>query len=70
MFAPAGTPSAIIDKLSGTIAASVKTPEVTRLLATQGAEPAGSTPAEFGRFVQHERERWLTVVREANIKVN
>ena len=70
MFAPAGTPSAIVDKLSKTIAASLKTPEVTRLLATQGAEPAGLTPAEFGRFVQHERERWLKVVREAKITIN
>jgi tripartite-type tricarboxylate transporter receptor subunit TctC len=70
MFAPAGTPRAIIEKLSATIAASLKTPEVTRLLAAQGAEPAGSTPAEFGRFVQQERERWLRVVREAKITVN
>ena len=70
MFAPAGTPPAIIDKLSRTIAASVNTPEVARMLAAQGAEPAGSTPAEFGRFVQQERERWLRVVREAKIAVN
>lgn len=70
MFAPAGTPGSIIDKLSSTIAVSVKTPEVTRLLETQGAEPAGTTPAEFGRFVRHERERWLKVVRDAKITVN
>ncbi|RPI42377.1 MAG: tripartite tricarboxylate transporter substrate binding protein [Betaproteobacteria bacterium] len=70
MFAPAGTPSAIIDKLSSAIATSLRTPEVTRLLEAQGAEPAGSTPAEFGRFVQHERERWLKVVRDAKITAN
>ena len=70
MFAPAGTPKAVIEKLSSAIAASVRTPEVTRLLEAQGAEPAGSSPAEFGRFVQHERERWLKVVRDAKITVN
>jgi tripartite-type tricarboxylate transporter receptor subunit TctC len=70
MFAPAGTPTAVIDKLSRTIAASVNTPDVARVLAAQGAEPAGSTPAEFGRFVQEERQRWLRVVREAKIAVN
>jgi tripartite-type tricarboxylate transporter receptor subunit TctC len=70
MFAPAGTPSAIIDKLSSTIAAKLRTPEVARLLEAQGAEPAGTTPAEFGRFVQSERERWLKVVRDANISAN
>jgi len=70
MFAPAGTPRAIIDKLSSAIAAAVRTPEVTRLLESQGAEPAGSTPAEFARFARHERERWLQVVRDAKISVN
>lgn len=70
MFAPAGTPRAILEKLSKTIAASLNTPEVTRLLEAQGAEPAGTTPVEFGRFVQQERERWLKVVRDAKITVN
>jgi tripartite-type tricarboxylate transporter receptor subunit TctC len=70
MFAPAGTPSAIIDKLSSTIAAKLRTADVTRLLEAQGAEPAGSTPAEFGRFVQQERSRWLKVVRDAKISAN
>lgn len=70
MFAPAGTPQAIIDKLSSAIAAKVRTPDVTRVLEAQGAEPAGSTPAEFGRYVQQERERWLKVVRDAKITAN
>jgi tripartite-type tricarboxylate transporter receptor subunit TctC len=60
----------VIDKLSSTIAAKLRTPEVTRLLEAQGAEPAGSTPAEFGRFVAQERARWLKVVRDANITAN
>jgi len=70
MFAPAGTPVAVIDKLSRAIATVVNTPEVTQMLEKQGAQPAGSTPAEFGRFVQHERERWLKVVRDARITAN
>ena len=67
MFAPTGTPSAVIEKLSRGIAAQLRTAEVTRLLDAQGAEPVGSTPAEFGRFVQKERSRWLEIVRYANI---
>lgn len=70
MFAPAGTPRAVIDKLSKGIAAVVRTPEATKLLEAQGAEPAGSTPEEFGRYVQKERERWLKVVRDAKITAN
>jgi tripartite-type tricarboxylate transporter receptor subunit TctC len=70
MFAPAGTPRAVIDKLSKSIAAVVRTPESAKLLEAQGAEPAGSTPEEFGRYVQQERERWLKVVRDAKITAN
>jgi tripartite-type tricarboxylate transporter receptor subunit TctC len=70
MFAPAGTPRSVIEKLSSTIAAKVRTPEVARVLETQGAEPAGSTPAEFARFVEKERERWLHVVKVAKISAN
>jgi len=70
MFAPTGTPKPIIEKLSGTIAAKLRTPDVARQLETQGAEPAGSTPAEFGRFVQQERARWLKIVRDAKISAH
>lgn len=70
MFAPGGTPKAVVDKLSSTIAAQLRTPEVARVLEAQGAEPAGSTPAEFGRFVQKERSRWLQVVHDAKITAN
>ena len=70
VFAPAGTPAVIISKLSSTLAASVNTPEVARLLEAQGAQPAGTTPAEFGRFLQQERERWLKIVRETKIVIN
>lgn len=70
VFAPAGTPAVILGKLSSTLAATVNTPEVTRLLEAQGAQPAGATPAEFGRFLQQERERWLKIVRETKIVMN
>lgn len=68
MFAPAGTPQAVIDKLSNAIAAAVKRPETVQLLARQGAEPAGLSAREFGAFVHAEREKWLRVVRDAGIK--
>ncbi len=70
MFAPGGTPAAIRAKLASTITASLRTPEVTRMLEAQGAEPVGTTPEEFGRFVRNERSRWLKVVHDANITAN
>ncbi len=70
VFAPAGTPRAITDKLGAAMTAAFNTPEVTRLLEAQGAQPASTSPAEFARFLQQERERWLRIVREAKITVN
>ena len=70
VFAPAGTPRAITDKLGATMTASFNTPEVTRLLEAQGAQPASTSPAEFARFLQQERERWLRIVHDAKITVN
>jgi len=70
MFAPAATPKPVIDKLSSTIAAKMRAPDIARQLEAQGAEPVGSTPAEFGRFVQQERARWLKIVRDAKISAH
>jgi tripartite-type tricarboxylate transporter receptor subunit TctC len=47
----------------------VRAPDVVPKLATQGAEPAGTTPAEFGKFLQSERTRWLQLAKEAKITV-
>jgi tripartite-type tricarboxylate transporter receptor subunit TctC len=67
VLAPAGTPPAILEKISRQIATIVRTPEATRVLAEQGADPAGLGPAEFGQFLARERDKWLRVAREAKI---
>ena len=63
IFAPAGTPGAVIAKLHGEIAAALKTPAVSERLTTLGAEPSGKGPDEFGRYVRAEIAKWAGVVK-------
>jgi tripartite-type tricarboxylate transporter receptor subunit TctC len=68
VFAPAGTPAAIINKLNAAIAAGLKTPEVTGRLTGLGADVAPTTPEEFGRIVRDEIQKWAKVVKASGAK--
>jgi tripartite-type tricarboxylate transporter receptor subunit TctC len=63
LFLPAGTPSPIIDKLAGEVAAILRDPAVAARYAELGATPVGSTPAELARLLRLEMARWAEVIR-------
>lgn len=67
VIAPAVTPQLIVDRLAAELRIVVGTPEVSRHLRELIAEPVGSTPPEFERFVELETEKWGQVIRRANI---
>ena len=67
-MAPAGTPNAIVQKLSLEINRILKQPEVIERLSADGSVAHGTTPDEFAAFIKAERERWGKVVKSANIK--
>jgi tripartite-type tricarboxylate transporter receptor subunit TctC len=67
LFAPAGTPKPIIDRLSTETRAALAVPEVRKLLVDLGAEPLGSTPETFAAYVNEEYERWGKLAKEADI---
>jgi tripartite-type tricarboxylate transporter receptor subunit TctC len=69
MLAPAGTPAAIISRLNAELVRTLKSPEVLKRLAPDGAEPVGSTPAQFGEHLAREIARWRKVVMDAGIPV-
>lgn len=69
LFAPAGTPEAIVSKLQTEVAAILQQPAVRERMAGMGATPIGSTPAEFRRFQQSEMKRWKEVVDSAQIRM-
>ena len=56
IWVPAGTPTAVIDKVSKDVARVLATPDLRAWVAQHGAEPMGMTRPEFTRFVQSEAE--------------
>ena len=66
--APKKTPSAIVDKLNSEIAAALADPKITARFADLGGTPLALTPAEFGKLLADETEKWAKVIQAANIK--
>jgi tripartite-type tricarboxylate transporter receptor subunit TctC len=70
LVAPAGTPTAIIDRVYRDTVKALDSTEMRARFFVQGLEPVGNSPAEFGRAMATERARWAKVVRERKIKAN
>ncbi|HEX5130233.1 MAG TPA: tripartite tricarboxylate transporter substrate binding protein, partial [Usitatibacter sp.] len=68
MFAPAGTPAEIVNRLNAEIQKIMQTPEVQQRLEAQGAKFIPTTPASFAQFQKAEAEKWGKAIREAGIK--
>ena len=68
IVAPSGTPPEVVNKLSAEVAAILKQPDTHERLSREGADPVGSLPQEFGRFMQSEIEKWRKVIRAAGIQ--
>lgn len=64
-WAPAGTPEPIVTKLSEHAAMALKTPQVRERYAAMGAEPVGSSPAEFAAYNVSEGKKWAEIVSKA-----
>jgi len=67
--APAGTPPGIVNLLSGELARAVKSPDVSKTLAEDGAEAVGSTPAQFQKLIADEVPRWRKIVKAAGMRM-
>jgi tripartite-type tricarboxylate transporter receptor subunit TctC len=70
LFVPAATPKPIIARLSSESIKVLKMPDVIERLSSQGAEPVGSTPEEFGAYVRSEIDKWANLVKVANMKAD
>jgi tripartite-type tricarboxylate transporter receptor subunit TctC len=66
--APKNTPTEIVDKLNREINAALAAPKQKARLADLGGLPMPMSPAEFGKFIADETEKWAKVIRAANIK--
>ena len=70
VFAPAGTPPAIIGRLSREIVRVVHLPDSVTQLARDGAEPVGNTPEEFSQWLPGEFAKWAKVAKAARLRID
>ena len=68
LFAPAGTPPAVVDRLGKEVRAVMESKDVKDFFAAQGFEVGATTPAEFTSFVGSEIKRWGEIVKAGNVK--
>ena len=67
--APKETPAPIIEMLNKAINAGLTDPKINQTIADWGETAFAGSPADFGRFIAAEHEKWGKVIREANIKL-
>ena len=70
LFAPAGTPPAVIERLNAEAVKAVQDPEVKAKLAEFGATAVGSTPGELAAHVQAELAKWAPVVKASGAQID
>jgi tripartite-type tricarboxylate transporter receptor subunit TctC len=68
VWAPAGTPGKVVDKLATDIAGAMSTPGLREWVAEHGADPLSMTQPEFARFVLSESESAARIIKDAGIK--
>ncbi len=70
VFAPAGTPDAIVQRLHQEIAKIMATPDMQARLKAMGMEPSAMSTAQVADFQKAEVAKWATVIKAANVKVD
>jgi tripartite-type tricarboxylate transporter receptor subunit TctC len=68
VFAPAGTPPAVVTQLNGALQKLLAAPDIRERFAGLGAEPLASTPEEFSAHIRSEMAKWSQLVKAADIK--
>jgi len=69
VVAPAGTPPAVIARLSAEFDRIVHEPDTAKQFAAIGGEPIGGSPATFAAFIRTEIPKWIRVAKEAGIRI-
>ena len=65
---PRGTPSELVHKLNKEIDAALADPKIKERFAALGATVIPGSPADYGKFIADETEKWAKVIRATNIK--
>lgn len=70
LYAPAGTPPAIVNKLNAELARIVAQPDTKTRIDGLGLEYTANTPEQFGAFQRNEQAKWARIVKDGNVKVD
>lgn len=70
LLAPAGTPGAIVERLSAEVIRANKSQDMRERYAAMGADPLHSTPQEFDAFIRSEMAKWEKVIRALSLRVD
>ncbi len=70
LFAPAGTPVPVVNRLNALVRQGLEQPESKAIMAAQGLDPTPSTPAEMAALVKSELAKWAKLIKAANIKAD
>ena len=69
LFAPAGTPADVVNRLNASVNTVLQQPEVQQRLAASGLEGQGGNASDFSRYVAEEAAKWQKVVGQTGVKL-
>ena len=67
-FGPKNLPKDVVSLLNGEITKAISTPEMKERMASEGLDPVGGPPSQFGDVLKRDVPKWTKVVKDANIK--
>jgi tripartite-type tricarboxylate transporter receptor subunit TctC len=70
LFAPAGTPQPVIDRIQQAVSTILRTPEIQKRFSDLGGQAGGNTAAEFDAFVRRQQVDWKQIVEAAKLSVD
>ncbi|MEK7876713.1 MAG: tripartite tricarboxylate transporter substrate binding protein [Pseudomonadota bacterium] len=68
LIAPAGTPKAVVDRISGETAKAMQSPDMMKRLIAEGSEAVGDSPQAFAAHIRAEHDLWSKVIKQAGIR--
>ncbi|MDQ2779601.1 MAG: tripartite tricarboxylate transporter substrate binding protein [Pseudomonadota bacterium] len=69
LMVPAGTPAAVVERLHASVVKALANPALRKRLVDMGAEPVGSTPAEFAAVIKADTAKWSALVKSTGTKI-
>ena len=70
LWAPAGTPAAIVNRLNAETNAALRSPEMKASMERLGVEPSIGSPEDFAAFIADEAPKWARIVEASGVKID